>query len=176
MGAVAQVPSSQIALGSLCDSEEGSLVHRHFWCPQTHGAAATNIPGPSRTAAQSGKLWKRESFAARALRPFRAPLERRSQSVHPSCLRRWLGLRGARSRTVPCWLVGSTGAGEPVTRKVKAHTTLESVHTGIVTADDRAGNDLADCACKLVVLTHRAPPFHPGESASTNRLAGEQFR
>ena len=44
-------------------------------------------------------------------------------------------------------------------RKVKAHTTPEAVLAGIViAADDRAGNDLADAACKLVVLEHRAPP------------------
>ena len=43
-------------------------------------------------------------------------------------------------------------------RKVKAHATPESVLAGIITADDRAGNDLSDAACKLVVLEHRAPP------------------
>ena len=43
-------------------------------------------------------------------------------------------------------------------RKVKEHTTLEAVLAGIVTADDLAGNDLADAACKVVVLAHRSPP------------------
>ena len=28
----------------------------------------------------------------------------------------------------------------------------------VITADDRAGNDLADAVCKLVVLDQRAPP------------------
>ena len=44
-------------------------------------------------------------------------------------------------------------------RKGKAHTTLKAGHTGLITADDRTGNDLPDAACKLVVLTYRAPPF-----------------
>ena len=43
-------------------------------------------------------------------------------------------------------------------RKIKAHTTPEAVLAGIITADGRAGNDLANAACKLVVLGHRAPP------------------
>ena len=43
-------------------------------------------------------------------------------------------------------------------RKVKAHTAAEAVLAGAITADDRAGNELADAACKLVVLEHRAPP------------------
>ena len=42
-------------------------------------------------------------------------------------------------------------------RKVKVHTP-EAVLAGVITADDRAGNDLTDAACKLVVLEHRAPP------------------
>ena len=42
-------------------------------------------------------------------------------------------------------------------RKVKAHTTVEAVGAGVISAEDRAGNDLADAACKVVVLEHRAP-------------------
>ena len=43
-------------------------------------------------------------------------------------------------------------------RKVKAHTTPEAVLACVITADDRAGNDLADAACKLVVVEYRALP------------------
>ena len=42
-------------------------------------------------------------------------------------------------------------------RKIKAHTAPEAVCAGVITAEDQAGNDLADAACKLVVLEHRAP-------------------
>ena len=38
-----------------------------------------------------------------------------------------------------------------------AHTAPEAVCAGVIFAEDRAGNDLADAACKLVVLEHRAP-------------------
>ena len=34
---------------------------------------------------------------------------------------------------------------------------LSTDQAGVITADDRAGNDLADAACKLLVLEHRAP-------------------
>ena len=43
-------------------------------------------------------------------------------------------------------------------RKVKVHTSADAVAAGLITAHDRAGNDLADAACKLVVFEHRAPP------------------
>ena len=42
-------------------------------------------------------------------------------------------------------------------RKVKAHTALEAVGDWVISGEDWAGNDLADAACKLVVLEHRAP-------------------
>ena len=42
--------------------------------------------------------------------------------------------------------------------KVKALTSPVAVLAGVITADDRAGDDLADAACKLVVLEHLAPP------------------
>ena len=41
-------------------------------------------------------------------------------------------------------------------RKVKAHTTLEAMLAGVISVDDQAGNGLADAACQLVVLEHRA--------------------
>ena len=41
-------------------------------------------------------------------------------------------------------------------RKVKAHTAPEAVCAGVITAEDRAGNDLAGAACKQVILEHRA--------------------
>ena len=43
--------------------------------------------------------------------------------------------------------------------KIKAHTCVEAVHSGLISADDRAGKDLADGACKNVVLSHRALPL-----------------
>ena len=55
-------------------------------------------------------------------------------------------------------------------RKVKAHTTPEAVLAGVITADDRLGNDLADAACKLVVLEHRVPP-NISEARLTANLA-----
>ena len=59
-------------------------------------------------------------------------------------------------REIDAW--GGLGDNLSV-RKVKAHTTSEAVLAGVITADDRAGNDLADAACKLaLVLEHRAPP------------------
>ena len=62
-------------------------------------------------------------------------------------------------RDVWCEIDVWGGLGENLSvRKVKEHTTPEAVVAGIITADDRAGNDLADAACKLVVLDHRAPP------------------
>ena len=52
----------------------------------------------------------------------------------------------------------SGGLGDNLSvRKVKAHTTLDAVLAGVISADDRAGNELADAACKLVVLEHHAP-------------------
>ena len=53
-------------------------------------------------------------------------------------------------------------------RKVKGRTTPEAVLAGAITADDRAGNDLADAACKLVVLEHRAPPNVRAAKLSAN--------
>ena len=51
------------------------------------------------------------------------------------------------------------GLGDSLSvRKVKAHTNPEAVMAGVISADDRAGNDLAAEACKLVALKHRAPP------------------
>ena len=62
-------------------------------------------------------------------------------------------------RDVWCGIDAWGGLGENLSvRKVKAHTTPEAVLAGIITADDRAGKDLADAACKLVVLEHLAPP------------------
>ena len=61
-------------------------------------------------------------------------------------------------RDVWCKIDVWGGLGENLSvRKVKAHITPEAVLAGIITADDRAGNDLADAACKPV-LEHRAPP------------------
>ena len=37
----------------------------------------------------------------------------------------------------------------PTMCKMKAHTTPEAVLAGVIIADDRAGNDLADASCKL---------------------------
>ena len=62
-------------------------------------------------------------------------------------------------RDVWCEIDACGGLGGNLSvRKVKAHTTPEAVLAGVITPDDRAGNDLADAACKLVVLEHRAPP------------------
>ena len=58
-------------------------------------------------------------------------------------------------REIDAW--GGLGDSLSV-RKVKAHTTAEAVRAGAITAEDRAGNEMADAACKLVVLEHRAPP------------------
>ena len=61
-------------------------------------------------------------------------------------------------RDVWCEIDAWGGLGDNLfVRKVKAHTTPEAVLAGVITADDRAGNDLADEACNLVVLEHRAP-------------------
>ena len=54
-------------------------------------------------------------------------------------------------------MLGEGLGGSLSVRKVKAHTAPEAVFTGVMSADDQAGNDLADAACKLVVLEHRAP-------------------
>ena len=62
-------------------------------------------------------------------------------------------------RDVWCEIDAWGGLGDNFSvRLVKAHTTPQAVLAGIITADDRAGNDLADAAYKLVVLEHRAPP------------------
>ena len=58
---------------------------------------------------------------------------------------------GARS------MPGETWATPFSVRKMKAHTTLIAVLAGVITTDDRAGNDLADAACKLVVLGTPCP-------------------
>ena len=50
-----------------CGSEEGSLIHRHFRCSEVQDGEPSNMLGPFHAAAQSGALWKHESFAARAL-------------------------------------------------------------------------------------------------------------
>ena len=55
--------------GALCGSEEGSLIHRHFRCSEVQDGEPSNMLGPFHVAAQSGALWKHESFAARALQP-----------------------------------------------------------------------------------------------------------
>ena len=56
-------------------------------------------------------------------------------------------------RNVWCEIDAWGGLGDTLSvRKVKAHTTPEAVLAGVITADDRAGNDLADAACKLVVF------------------------
>ena len=56
-------------LCALCGNEEGSLVHRHFRCLEVQDVGPCNTPGPFHSAAETGKLWKHESFAARALLP-----------------------------------------------------------------------------------------------------------
>ena len=58
--------------------------------------------------------------------------------------------------------------------KVEVFTTLDAVCAGIITADDGAGNDLADAACMLVVLEHRAQLFigSARQSAVWPSLAG----
>ena len=62
-------------------------------------------------------------------------------------------------RDVWCEIDAWGGLGENLSvRTVKAHSTPEALLAGIITADDRAGDDLPDAACKLVVLEHRAPP------------------
>ena len=53
-------------------------------------------------------------------------------------------------------------------RKVIAHTTLEAVLAGVITADDRAGNDLADAACKLVFWNTVPRRKSPGGEASSH--------
>ena len=88
------------------------------------GPRAKQHAGPFHAAAQSGALWKHESFAARALLPAlkgRPPgntvpyetkhMDRRPQSVHRSRLRRWLGLRRTRRGLVRgrLGLVANTG-------------------------------------------------------------------
>ena len=57
------------------------------------------------------------------------------------------------------------GLGDDLSvRSVKAHTTPD-VRAGIISADDQAGNDLADAACNLVVLEHRAAASPSGDEA-----------
>ena len=34
-----------------------------------------------------------------------------------------------------------------------------AVRSGLISADDHAGNDLADGSCMRVLLSHRAPPL-----------------
>ena len=51
---------------------------------------------------------------------------------------------------------------------VSVDTTAEAVLAGVITTDDRAGNDLADAACKLVVLEHRAPSSARAAGRSAN--------
>ena len=75
--------------------------------------------------------------------------------VRPASASAWADLW----RDVWCEIDAWGGLGDNLSvRKVKAHTTPHAVLAGIITADDRAGNDLADAAHKLVVLEHRAPP------------------
>ena len=51
-------------------------------------------------------------------------------------------------RNVWCEIGTLGGLGDNFSvRKVKSHTTLEAVLAGIIAADDRAGNDLANAAC-----------------------------
>ena len=87
--------------------------------------------GPFHAAAESGALWTHESFAARALLP---ALRGRPPGYTVPYETRWTG---DRSLFTPL---------------------LRAVLAGIITADGRSGNDLADAACKLVVLEHCAPP------------------
>ena len=49
--------------------------------------------------------------------------------------------------------------------RTKAHTTPEAVLAGVTTAEDRAVNDLADAACKLVVSGTLCPAERPGGEA-----------
>ena len=85
-------------------------------------------------------------------------VNQRGRSATEASTSAWADLCRDVWREVDAW--GGLGDNFSV-RKVKAHTTPEAVLAGIITADDRAGNDLADAACKLVVSEHRAPPtFH----------------
>ena len=77
----------------------------------------------------------------------------------------WADLWGDVWREIDAW--GGLGDNLSV-RKVKAHTTSEAVLARVITADDRAGNELADAACKLVVLEHRAPPSVRAAKHSAN--------
>ena len=56
-------------LCALCGSEEGSLTHRHARCSEVLDVEPRNMRGPFYSAAQSGSLWRHESFASRALLP-----------------------------------------------------------------------------------------------------------
>ena len=240
-------------LCALCGSEEGSLTHRHVRCSEVLDVEPRNMPGPFYSAAQSGSLWKHESFASRALlpalkgrppghtvprkragkvtaacsqelstetaqltrdktqtsalrvgslvantaaeqpvsvsgtlphphprcrrgralRPLHVPsncARRRSTSRTAALLEQGVNQRGRKAteastsawadlwrdvwREIDAW--GGLGDSLSV-RKVKAHTAPEAVCAGVISAEDRAGNDLADAACKLVVLEHRAP-------------------
>ena len=51
-------------------------------------------------------------------------------------------------------------------REVKAHTTPEVVLAGIFTADVLSGNDLADAACKLMVMEHRSAEHSRSEAVT----------
>ena len=65
-------------------------------------------------------------------------------------------LAGRRGRTCG-GTFGWGGLGDSFSvRKVKAHTAPEAVCAGVISAEERTGNDWADAACKLVVLEHRA--------------------
>ena len=82
-------------------------------------------------------------------------VNRRGRMATATSASAWADLWRDVWREINAW--GSLGDNLSV-RKVKAHTTPEAVLAGVITPDDRAGNDLADAACKLVVLEHRAPP------------------
>ena len=84
-------------LCALCGNEEGSLAHRHFRCPGAPDDEPCSIPGPFRSAAESGRLWEHESFASRGLLP---ALPGRPAGYTVPYETRWQGDRGTITGTV----------------------------------------------------------------------------
>ena len=83
-----------------------------------------------------------------------ASVNQRGRKANEASTSVWADLWRDVWREVEAW----GGLGDTLlVRKVKTHTTPEAVLAGVITTDDRAGNDLADAACKLVNLEHRAP-------------------
>ena len=80
-------------------------------------------------------------------------------------------------RDVWCEIDAWRGLGDNLAvRKVKAQTTPEAVLAGIITADDRAGNDLAGAACKLVVFEAPRPAEHSRREALSHLLPSRAWR